>query len=198
MSKILRGLIRARGSTPESQIDRPVVGGRDIQIGVVEVKDRLGVAKFKIDASAADFNRGHRSGDGLRAAQQKLKIPRTGAGLDQIDGGAFAEPALAQPQGREFQMPREQRQQANPALEFSHARKGLDPGAGIFVDDDIFQGESGAAEQAEIRLFDRDLAAQAPFERALDSRLEEIGVQVRRANPNRYHQREPDPQSAFH
>ena len=62
--ELLRGAVGARGGAAEPQFHRAVRGRGHVQIGVVEIEDRLGIAELEIDPSGAHANGRESAGSG--------------------------------------------------------------------------------------------------------------------------------------
>jgi len=102
-----------------------------------------------------------------------LKVPRAGVGLHEIDAGIGAEAEAGK-----FEAAGEEAEQAEAGFESPHVGERLDAGAGVFVNGDVFESESGSGEEIDADLTDFDFAAEAVLEGALDLGAEELDVEV--------------------
>lgn len=192
LAKAAGGLVCAGGFAREINVPRSgAAGGRgDIEIGIGEVEDRFGVAEFEIDAAGADVQFGDRADDG--AAEKRLEIPATGlgraAGLGDVDAG------IVEADGSEFEMAREEAGQAGDGFKGGDVSERLDAEGGIFVDDDIVDGEAGAGEKAEVDGADFDFAAEGAFEGGADARSEAVAAEVGRGDAGAEQQHDGDGQ----
>ena len=176
-------MIRARRLSGEAQHQATALARIDIQVGITDVENRLGVAEFEIQTARADLDlrEGRVRAARRCAAEQLLEIPHARSGLHEVHAG------LDQTQIRKRQMTRQQTDEVNAGLQEVHVGEGLDARRRIVIDQNVLDRKARTSEQIEVRVAYRDVPVERHFQRAADLFAIAIGLQVRRNNADGKH-----------
>ncbi len=128
MPEVLSRAVRSRRRPAKAQFHRAIRIRSHLQISVIEIEDRLRIAKFEIDPARAHLDRRNTSRCRRGRIQQILKIPGPLVRFHEIDR------RIAQPDRGELQVASKQTEHAHVRAQGSDIRERLDPRMRILMD----------------------------------------------------------------